>query len=109
MSNATELTTKTIEQFIQEADRPVMVCFYSTEEDAQWQFDAVLEELAVIQDKVIIGKIDSWKNPEPARYYNAKWFPTSIVFVNGEIKDYCVGEDYAEGDMEKFAQFFKPE
>ncbi len=109
MSNATELTTETIEDFIQTNEKPVMVCFYSTEEDAQWQFDAVLEELAVIQDKVTIGKIDSWKNPEPARYYNAKWFPTSIMFVNGEIKDYCVGEDYADGIMDKFAQFFRAE
>ena len=107
MSNAPELTTDTILDFIENSDKPVMVCFYSSEEDAQWQFDDVIEELAAIQDKVKIGKIDSWKYPEPAKYYNAKWFPTSIMFVDGEIRDYVVGEDYAPAIMDRFAPFFK--
>ena len=106
MSNAPELTTETVQEFIETGNKPVMVCFYSSEEDAQWQFDDVIEELAVIQDKVKVGKIDSWKHPEPAKYFNAKWFPTSIVFVNGEIKDYVVGEDYAPGIMQRLSQFF---
>lgn len=107
MSNVPELTAETIQDFIENSDKPVMVCFYSSEEDAQWQFDKVLEEIATVQDKVAIGKIDSWKHPEPAKYYNAKWFPTSIMFVDGEIQDYCVGEDYADQIMLRFSKFFQ--
>ena len=103
---ATALTNETIQEFINASEEPTMVCFYSSEEDAQYQFDDVIEELAETQDRVRIGKIDAWKFPEPARYYNAKWFPTSIMFVNGEIKDYCVGEDYADQVMLRFAPFF---
>ncbi len=106
MANATVLTDKNITSFIESQSKPVLVCFYSSEEDTQYQFDKVIEELANTQDKVAIGKIDAWKHPAPARFYNAKWFPTSIMFVNGEIKDYCVGEDYADQVMERFAQFF---
>ena len=106
MANATVLTEETIEEFIASKDKPVLVCFYSSEEDTQYQFDKVIEELAGTQDKVAIGKIDAWKHPAPARFYNAKWFPTSIMFVDGEIKDYCVGEDYADQIMQRFAEFF---
>ena len=83
-----------------------MVCFYSSEEDTQHQYDKVIEELAVTQDKVHIGKIDSWVHKAPAEHYNARWFPTCIMFVNGEIKDYCVGEDYADQDMPRIEPFF---
>ena len=106
MSHATALTDETIVDFIEGQDKPVLVCFYSSEEDTQFQFDRVIEELADTQDKVAIGKIDAWKHPAPARYYNAKWFPTSIMFVDGQIKDYCVGEDYADQVMTRFADFF---
>lgn len=106
MSNATVLTDENIIDFIENNEKPVMVCFYSSEEDTQYQFDKVIEELAEIQDKVAIGKIDAWKFPEPAKHYNARWFPTSIMFEDGEIKDYCVGEDYADQMMLRFAQFF---
>ncbi|MEQ3363597.1 thioredoxin family protein [Raoultibacter massiliensis] len=106
MASATILTDENIVEFIEGQEKPVLVCFYSSEEDTQYQFDKVIEELADTQDKVAIGKIDAWKNPESARFYNAKWFPTSIMFSNGEIKDYCVGEDYAEQVMERFANFF---
>lgn len=104
---AEALTDETIQDFIERDEKPTMVCFYSSEEDTQYQFDAVIEELAQIQNKVRIGKIDAWKYPAPARFYNAKWFPTSIMFVNGEIKDYCVGEDYADQVMMRFAPFFE--
>lgn len=106
MANATALTDETIVDFIEGQEKPVLVCFYSSEEDTQYQFDKVIEELADTQDKVVIGKIDAWKNPESAKYYNAKWFPTSIMFVDGQIKDYCVGEDYADQVMMRFADFF---
>ena len=106
MANATVLTEENIAEFIEGQQKPVLVCFYSSEEDTQYQFDKVIEELANMQDRVAIGKIDAWKHPEPARYYNAKWFPTSIMFVDGQIRDYCVGEDYADQVMERFAEFF---
>lgn len=106
MSNATLLTDETILDFIEQPGKPALVCFFSSEEDTQYQFDKVIEELAVSQDKVRIGKIDAWKHPEPARHYNARWFPTSIMFQDGEIKDYCVGEDYADQIMARFPGFF---
>lgn len=100
------LTDENILEFIERDDKPTLVCFYSSEEDAQYQFDAVIEELADTQDKVRVGKIDSWKFPAPARHFNAKWFPTSIMFQNGDIQDYCVGEDYADQVILRFAKFF---
>ncbi len=35
-----------------------------------------------------------------------RWFPTSIMFQDGEIRDYCVGEDYADQIMARFPGFF---
>lgn len=100
------LTDENILEFIERDDKPTLVCFYSSEEDAQYQFDAVIEEIANVQDKVRVGKIDAWKFPAPARHFNAKWFPTSIMFQNGDIQDYCVGEDYADQVMLRFSKFF---
>ena len=42
MSHATALTDETIEDFIEGQDKPVLVCFYSSEEDTQYQFDRCL-------------------------------------------------------------------
>ena len=64
MANATVLTEENIAEFIEGQQKPVLVCFYSSEEDTQYQFDKVIEELASTQDKVAIGKIDAWKHPE---------------------------------------------
>lgn len=98
---AKELTDETIADFIntESKHRPVLMCFYSTEEDTHYQFDRMLNELTCIQDEATIGKIDAWKHPQSTKHYHVGWFPTLILFEDSEIKGYCVGEAHATDVM----------
>ena len=85
MNSKTDIKLKSFSELIK-GDTPVLVDFY-----ADWcapckMMPPILKELkGMMEDKLIILKIDAEKNPAAAIKYRVRGVPTLILFQKGHI------------------------
>ena len=101
-----DLTNETLKSFIANNEKPVMVVYYDSDDDQHYGYDAVIEHLEAGQDTVAIGRLDATRYPETAEYYNAKWYPTTVIYDQGEVQDYSLGPGSIEDVIDKFPKYF---
>lgn len=86
------VTTRTFDQDVVQAQRPVLVDFY-----ADWcgpcKFvGPIVEDIAgEYADQIEVRKIDVDENPELAGRYGVRSIPTLVLFKDGEAQETVVG------------------
>jgi thioredoxin 1 len=92
MSSALEVTDKTFEQEVKQADTPVLVDFWAPWCGPCKALGPVIDELATeYAGKVKIVKINTDENVETAQSFRISGIPSLLVFKNGEMVEQMVG------------------
>ena len=79
------LTIETFDDFIKNADKPVLVDFW-----AEWcppcrVMEPVLDQLSTeLAGELLVAKVNSDENPQISARYRVLGLPTMITFVQGE-------------------------
>lgn len=107
MAKTVELNEHNVSQAIDNSKKPILVNFYTSEEDTHHSFEEEIEQVASSQRNVLVAKLDAFKHPDVAEYYMAREFPTLIMFESGKVLEYCVGEAYSDQVLERFSKYFK--
>lgn len=102
--NIVTLDDTTFNQAIS-GDKPILVDFW-----AEWcgpcrQIAPILEEIAVEQDKLLIGKINVDHNPQSPASFDVMSLPTMIVFKDGVEKKRIVGSAPKHRIVSELAEF----
>lgn len=69
-----------------DANRPVLVCFWSPTVKSTFETISMLEGLGLDEKNVKLVKIDTYKNRLIADRYEIKAVPTLLYFSNGQLK-----------------------
>lgn len=77
------LTDATMEPFLAESDRPVVVDFWAAWCGPCRALAPVVEQLAADRPDLHVAKLDIDANPRMAGAFNVMSIPTLIVFVDG--------------------------
>jgi thioredoxin 1 len=92
MSNALEVTDKTFEQEVKQAQMPVLVDFWAPWCGPCKALGPVIDELASeYAGKVKIVKVNTDENQEVAQQFRISGIPSLLVFKNGEMVEQMVG------------------
>ena len=89
MSKVNKVTDSNVEEFIQS---PITILQFS----AEWcgpcrMLGPIIDELAIANTDVAIGKVNVDESPELASKYGIRGVPTVIFFKDGEIVEKVVG------------------
>lgn len=101
---ATELNQTTFDDFIKNADKPVLVDFWATWCGPCRMLAPVVEQLAANHaDTLTVAKVNVDDCPDLASRYGIMSIPTLLLFKGGELIDKAVGYQPLEG-LEAFVQ-----
>ena len=84
--------TKTFEQEVLRAARPVLVDFYADWCGPSQVIKPILEEIAEDYDnRIDVRNVDVDENQSLARQYGVRGIPTLLLFSDGEARETIVG------------------
>ena len=86
-----KITDDTFDELVLEADKPVVVDFYTPTCGPCRLLSPILEQLSKSRDDVIFFKLDASASADVADDYNISAVPTLLLFQNGEVIDEMAG------------------
>ncbi|WCJ43347.1 thioredoxin Y1 [Euphorbia peplus] len=99
---ASKQTFSSLDDMLANADKPVLVDFYTIWNGPCQLMTPILNEVSeILKDKIQVVKIDIDKNPSIADKYKIEGLPTFILFKDGQPYDRFEGVMTREGFIQR--------
>ena len=90
--NTAEFTDANFDDEVMGSDLPVLVDFWGEACGPCIAMEPVVDELAAeYKEKIRIGKVDVYANPNVSMRYAIRSIPSFLIFKNGEVQETIIG------------------